>query len=292
MTRSIFLKMLIASILMITCFSIMSFAFANAPIEYNLVPTQKLNSVIDTSVQKELLFHLNDDSSSVYFNGYKLTPLDNTIKVDVSSLTGYRELSFYDDNSNSVSFKYYFSDIDGKLADYVLVQGKQLNTFVTTFNDIKIIYSDTDKNNLKKLENHISKIPKEVLANVIEIKMIPYSNTANIAGTTKDRVITLYNFGKYSNNTQMNIIFHEIAHTWASKLMDNKVIDYSYTNYQEVVAKDNNFISSYAKSFADDHSGKLSEDFADSVAFYFINTKSFKKSYANRAMYIEELLKN
>jgi hypothetical protein len=120
--------------------------------------------------------------------------------------------------------------------------------------------------------------------------MIPYSNTSNIAGTTKNRTITLYNFGKYAKTTQMNIIYHEIAHTWASNLMDNKMIDYSYTNYQNIVNQDKNFISSYAKKFAENHDGKLSEDFADSVAFFFINQKSFAKTYPNRAVYINELL--
>ena len=291
MTKKFFLKSMLLSLMIMACFFAMSFAFANTPIEYNLVPLQKSNSVIDTSVQKELLFRLNDDTSPVYFNGFKLIPVDKIVKVDISNISGYKSLSFYDDNNNSVSFNYYFSSVDGKLEDYVLVQGKELNVYVTTFKNIKIIYSDKDKNKVKNLENYILKLPENVLVNLNEIKMIPYSNTANIAGTTKNGVITLYNFGKYSNTTQMNIIFHEIAHTWANNLMDKKILDYSYTDYQEVVAKDNNFISTYAKNFADDHSGKLSEDFADSVAFYFINEKSFMKSYKNRAMYIEELLK-
>ena len=291
MTKKFFLKSMLLSLMIMACFLAMSFAFANTPIEYNLVPLQKSNSVIDTSVQKELLFRLNDDTSPVYYNGYQLIPNDRKVKVDLSNLSGYQSLSFYDDNNNSVSFNYYLSSVDGKLEDYVLVQGKDLNVYVTTFKNIKIIYSDKDKNNVKKLEDYILKLPENVLENLNEIKMIPYSNTANIAGTTKNSTITLYNFSKYNSTTQMNIIFHEIAHTWANKLMDKKIIDYSYTDYQEVVAKDNSFISSYAKNFANDHSGKLSEDFADSVAFYFINQKSFRKAYENRALYIEELLK-
>jgi hypothetical protein len=129
-----------------------------------------------------------------------------------------------------------------------------------------------------------------MISNVKEIKMVPYSNTSNIAGTSKNNSIILYNFGKYSETTRKNIIYHEIAHIWANSLMDSKVIDYDYSDYKEVVSKDKNFVSTYAKNFAHSNNGRVSEDFADSVAFFLINEKTFSKKYANRAAYIKGLL--
>ena len=95
--------------------------------------------------------------------------------------------------------------------------------------------------------------------------MIPYGNKQNIAGTTKDGVTTLFKYSQYTIAEKKNILYHEIAHTWADKLMDKKIIDYSYTNYQEIVKKDNNYVSSYAEKFA--------------------------KKYPNRTQYFKELLR-
>lgn len=73
--------------------------------------------------------------------------------------------------------------------------------------------------------------------------------------------------------------------------MDKKYIDYSYTDYQEIVKKDNNYVSSYAENFASQHSNRISEDFADGVAFYLIDERKFTKKYPNRAKYFKELLR-
>ncbi len=285
-------KCIIVLFVVIVCLmlSSMSFAFAKTPIEYNIIASTKDNSIIDTKAQKKLYFSIIDDSEEVYYNNKKINIKDHEFYVDVSKLSGKQEIIFSDVNDNKVSFKYLFSDKKGKLQDYELVTGKNLNVFITTVKNIKIIYTDKEKSSVSKIKSYLNKAPKNMLVNLKEIKMIPYSNSSNIAGTTKDETITLYNFSKYTANTQKNIIYHEIAHTWAKYLMDKKVIDYSYTKYNEYVNKDNNFVSGYAKDFADGHNGRLSEDFADSLAFYIINQKSFKKQYPNRTEYLKALL--
>jgi hypothetical protein len=270
--------------------SIMSFAFAHTPIEYNINPETKENSVIDTKAQKKLSFTVIDTSSPIFYNEKKVNIKNNSFSVDVSKLSGKTEVTFTDEFQNSVSFNYNFSAKGGRLLDYELVEGRDLNTYITTVKGIKIIYTDREKSALSKLKSYMNKVPKNMLINLKEIKMIPYSNTVNIAGTTKDSTITLYNFSKYSKATQKNIIYHEVTHTWANKLIDKKIIDYSYSDYNEVVNTDGNFVSGYAKDFASGHNGKLSEDFADSVAFYIINKSSFIKQYPNRAVYIKGLL--
>ena len=281
----------IIAFIMCIFLSLSSFAIAKTPIENNIDSKIKEYSAIDTQVQKKLYFSVIDDSEKIFFNQKKVNIKNNSFSIDISKLSGKQEIVFSDIDGNTISFNYYFSSKNGKLEDYELVLGKKLDVYITTLNNIKIIYTDREKAAINTLKAYIKKAPKNTLVNLKEIKMIPYSNNANIAGTTKDSVIILYNFSKYNTNTQKNIIYHEIAHTWAKSLMDNDVIDYSYTNYNEYVLKDNSYVSGYAKDFADGHDGRLSEDFADSIAFYIINQKSFKKQYPNRAEYIKELLK-
>ena len=53
---------------------------------------------------------------------------------------------------------------------------------------------------------------------------------------------------------------------------------------------DNNYVSNYSKSYIEEKE-KYNEDFAESISFYFINKRSFKKEYPHRNEYIEKLLK-
>ena len=137
---------------------------------------------------------------------------------------------------------------------------------------------------------YLKKLPDKLLENLNTITMIPYENSSNIAGVTKENSITLYKFSQYSSTTQKNIIYHEIAHTWASYLMQKKIIDYSYTDYSAFAKADNNFVSNYAKEHIAQKES-YSEDFAESVSFYFISQNSFKKKYPQRFIYINSLLK-
>lgn len=177
-----------------------------------------------------------------------------------------------------------------RLSNYTLVEGKPLEVFKTTYKKINIIYSDKEKNQIKSLKEYIDKLPNCVKENVKEIVLIPYSNNLSIAGSTKDGKITLYNFKKYQDKTKANIIYHEATHTWAKSLEDNNNFKDFYSKYKKYVERDNNYVSDYSKKFANSNTGKLSEDFADAVAFYLIDNESFKEKYPNRTIFINGLL--
>lgn len=265
-------------------------ASSSIPFEYNILPTEKNHSIIDTKAQKKLEFNLYESLDEIYYNDKLVKVKNNSFSIDVSKLTGETNIIFKDSDNNTVSFSYYFSDKKGKVEDYKLVEDKNLTTYVTTYKSTKIIYSDKEKSASKKVVSYLKKLPTKLLENIDSITLIPYDNSSNIAGSAKDNQITLYKFSKYSTSTQKNILYHEIAHIWANKLMEIKIIDYSYTDYTAVVKNDNNFVSNYSKSYIDEKE-KYNEDFAESVSFYFINKRSFKKEYPYRFEYIEKLLK-
>lgn len=267
-------------------------ASSDVPFEYNILPVEARNTIIDTNAQKYIKFNVfSDTNEAIYYNNLPIQIADDkSFEIEISKLIGKNTISFSNQANETVSFTYYFSDSKGFVPNYELVKDKKLSTYVSTFNNVKIIYSDKEKNAFKKLVSYLKILPKELLENVVAITMIPFENTSNIAGVTKDNEITLYKFSKYSTSTQKNIIYHEIAHTWARNLMNQKVIDHSYSDYSEVVAKDKNYVSNYSKSYIKDK-GAYNEDFADSVAFFFINNKSFKKKYPYRFEYINSLAK-
>lgn len=264
-------------------------ASSDVPFEYNILPTITKNSIIDTKAQKKLKFKLYENTEAIYYQE-KIIKVndDNTFDIQINKLSGKQDIIFRNDDNETVSFTYYFSDKKGNVNDYELVEGQKLSTIVTTYKDIQIIYSSKEKAGAKKLISYLKKLPNQVLKNVEKITMIPFENESNIAGVTLDNSITLYKFSKYSTATQKNIIYHEITHTWATKLMQYKIIDYSYSDYQKVVQEDNNFVSTYSKSYIE---GKESynEDFAECVSFFFINKHNFKKKYPNRYEYINTL---
>ena len=71
--------------------------------------------------------------------------------------------------------------------------------------------------------------------------------------------------------------------------MQNKVIDYSYSDYKLAVNKDTRFPSKYAKENVE--AGNYNEDFAESISFYLINEKTFSNKYPARTEYIKEIIK-
>lgn len=286
-----FLKIYILTLILTCLFSAQAIlASSNIPFEYNILATESNHTIIDTKVQKKLEFKLYEEMDEIYYNDKLVKIQDNKFSINVSKLTGKNTITFTDKNDNTVSFTYYFSDKKGKVDDYELVSEKNLTTYVTTYKRIKILYSDKEKSTSKKLVSYLKKLPSELLENINSITLIPYDNTSNVAGSAKENQITLYKFSKYSTSTQKNILYHEIAHIWANKLMEKKIIDYSYTNYSGVVNNDNNFVSNYSKSYIEEKE-KYNEDFAESVSFYFINKRTFKKEYPYRFKYIENLLK-
>lgn len=265
-------------------------ASSSIPFSYNILPQTPNLSIIDTKVQNQLEFKLYEPINTLYYNGKPVNISNNTFQIDISNLSGKATLVFENEEKQSTSFAYYFSDKDGKVADFELVEGENLTTYVTTFKNIKIIYSNQEKATIKRITSYLEKLPDTLLGNVNSITLIPYENTSNIAGVTKGSFITLYKFSQYSTTTQKNILYHEIAHTWANYLMQKKIIDYTYTDYSTFAKADKNFVTSYSEKYTKENN-RYSEDFAESVAFFFMNNRSFQKKYPYRFEYIESLLK-
>jgi len=262
-----------------------NFAYAKNMVYNPIVSDYKTNSIIDTHSTKYIHFKYKDSRKLAYCNQkvYKLH--GNRYAIPIESLSGTQNIIIKDSREKEIKYTYFFSDSKGKINDYELVLGKNLNVYVTTYKRIQIVYTDTQKESLETLKRLLNTLPPKLLTNLKQILMIPYSNTASIAGSTYESRITLYNFAKYDEFTQKNIIFHEVAHTFANKFVKD------YNDYKTYVDKDNNYVSTYSKEFIDSNDGKLSEDFADAVAFYFIDKSKFKEKYPNRTKYIEYLIK-
>ena len=249
--------------------------------------------IVDTNFQKKIKFYILDkNKKDIFYEGKLVDIRDQEFEIDISKLQGFKTIIFKDLTGDTLEFTYWFTDKQGRLRDYPLVDGQPpMLTYVKTLKNSLILYSSKEKTAFTQLSKYFNKLPDNFTINLKMIKMIPYGNKQNIAGTTKDGVTTLFKYSQYTIAEKKNILYHEIAHTWADKLMDKKIIDYSYTDYQEIVKKDNNYVSSYAEKFASQHGSRVSEDFADGVAFYFIDEKKFAKKYPNRTQYFKELLR-
>ena len=165
--------------------------------------------------------------------------------------------------------------------------GLFLYTNEKTKNQLEIQYQ-----NEKELINIIGllkEIPPEIVDCVDKIVLYDDEMEENVAGISKDRTIKLYDFSSYCVSMQKHIIYHEFAHVLGNKLMQYKIIDYHYTEYQEYVKLDNNYVTKYSKEYIIEKDN-YSEDFADSIAQYLINKEKFILKYPNRAKYILQLL--
>ena len=47
---------------------------------------------------------------------------------------------------------------------------------------------------------------------------------------------------KHLKPVKKYILYHEVAHTFGRYLMDKKILDYHYTDYQEYVKLDKNYV--------------------------------------------------
>ena len=112
--------------------------------------------------------------------------------------------------------------------------------------------------------NLIKEMPEKTKTNLKEITLLPKDHVSKAAGITDNNKITFYNLSNYTNSQIKNIVFHEVAHTWAHDLRSKKVIDYSYTDFSKAIKTDNNYVTNYSKT-------SPSEDFAESIAFYLID---------------------
>ena len=154
--------------------------------------------------------------------------------------------------------------------------------------DIEYVYQIKNSEEKEFIVKLLKEIPDK-MKNGIDQIILHLNNNGDIAGITNDGDIELFNFSKYSKVTQKYILYHELAHTWGQYLMNNKVLDYHYTQYQEYVKLDNNYVTKYSKNYIIEKNN-YSEDFADSVAQYLINKEKFILKYPNRAKYILQLL--
>lgn len=269
-----------------------SYANNNIALNYNLTSNIQNGYVVDSNYTDELDFSLFEAEESIYCNGQPLTIEDNKFSISIEGLSGKQDFVFINPSGETTTYTYYISDDNGYLENYKFEELKKSNTktYIKTIKGVTVIYTSKDAKSIKTLEEIISSLPDKLLVNLKEIRLIPAKHSSKAAGITKYNKITLYNLSSYSKSTIKNIVIHEIAHTWAYDLIKDKAIDYSYTDYKKVVDSEKKFPSTYAKENV--KNGNYSEDFAESVSFYLINTKSFEKKYPARADYIKELLEN
>ena len=284
----------IKKVLVVSCIFLLhatiSFAGENVPFFYNVLPVEENNSIIDTNYQTTISFNLFENENIVYYNNEIVNVTNNSFEIDISNLSGKQTITFTNDKDEYATFTYYFSDKKGLVNDYALNNVKNAKTYVKTIDDIKVVYTNKDSKAMKTIEKTINNIPSEIKSNTEEIILLPYkADQKNVAGVTKYEKIYLYKVSSYSSTKINQIVTHEIAHTWAQKLMQEKVLDFSYTTYQEVVNADKKSVSAYSKKYIE--KGDYSEDFADGIALYLANQKSFSKKFPNRTEYFENLIK-
>lgn len=262
------------------------------PLVYNIMPSIQNESAIDSETTSKIEFSLYDEETMLWVNGAPVEIVDNKFYIDVSNIKGKVTFEFTNDVEESAKFTYFISDGDGYLDEFKLdeVSDKDYKTYIDTVRNIEIIYTEKDKKSLKNIQKTLESVPEEITLNVNEIKLVPAKHASGASGITRDDKVVIYNASKFSTKTLKNIILHEVAHTWSNKLIEDKKIDYSFTEYAKLLEGIKKFPSNYAKQNV--LKGNYSEDFAESVAFYYINTKSFAKKFPIRTQYIEKLVQN
>ena len=284
--------LLYTTLTLISAIIVSSIVFAgnNVPLLYNVIPDTLNGYVIDSAVQNQISFTLFENEEALYYSGDALNVVDNHFSIDTSNLVGKHDFTITNSLNETATFTYYFSDENGYVAGYSMDDLDEMNlkTYVKTIKGVKVIYTEKETDVLKDIEEIILSLPDKMLANTHEIKLVPFEHSSNAAGITRYDKITFYNVSKYTKATLKNIVIHEIAHTWAYELMKDKAIDYSYTDYKEVVKMDKRYPSNYARRNVE--AGDYSEDFAESISFYFINKDSFTRKYNSRAQYIGNLV--
>lgn len=284
----------IKKVLVVSCIFLLhatiSFAGETVPFFYNVLPVEENNSIIDTNHQTTISFNLYENETSVYYNNELVSVTSKHFEIDISNLVGKQAITFQNDKNEFATFTYYFSDKNGLVTDYQQDKVTNAKTYVKTINNIKVIYTNKESKAMATIEKVINTIPVEVKSNVEEIILLPYTTSQkNVAGVTKYEKIYLYKVSSYSTSKIQKIITHEIAHTWVQKLMQEKLLDFSYTNYQKAVHADKKYVSTYSQKYISN--GDYSEDFADSVALYLANQQSFSKKFPNRSEYFQHLIK-
>jgi len=276
------MKLVFAFLISIFLYTGISLADDRIDLMHNIIPddNSKNNSVIDSQTQKKLNFKLYTVQGPIYFNNTEIDIVNSRFEIDISNLVGKQEIKFTNNENEVASFTYYISDSTGLIKEY-MIENEQ--AYVKTLDSIKILYTIKDSKKMNYITNVIKKMPEKTKINLKEITLLPTNHPSKAAGITDYNKVRIYNISSYTNSEIQRIITHEIAHTWAHELRKNKIIDYSYTNFGKAVNADNNFVTDYSKN-------SLSEDFADSVAFYLADNSSFSKKFPARSNYISALL--
>lgn len=276
------MKKLFTILVSLFLYTSISLADDRIALMYNIIPDDdsKKNSVIDSRVQKKLSFKLYKEQGTIYFNNEKINVINGRFEISLAGLNGKQEFVFSNNENEEAIFTYYISDENGFVKDYMLENEK---TYVKTIENAKVIYTSKDAKKINYVEKIIKEMPENTKTNLKEIKLLPIEHSSKAAGITDYNKVTLYNLSDYTDKEIQRIVTHEIAHTWAHELRKDKVIDYSYTDFDKAVKADGNFVTNYS-------AGSLSEDFADSVAYYLADVDSFSKTFPARANYISSLM--
>lgn len=282
------IKKILVVIVYLLSLNAISFAGETVPFFYNLMPKYDSNSIIDYNADI-ISFELWEDETAIYVNGKEIEVFDNYFELDVTNLYGEQEFIISNYTGEEVFIKYFISNENGLVENFKASEFKNYNVYVTTVDGVKVIYSEKDYKSVEKVIKCLENMPISTKSNLKEIKLLPNKIKGNVAGITNYNKITLYGISKYDNKTIENIIYHEVAHTWAYELIREKILDFSYTDYRKIVELDNNFVSNYSKK-AIKNNDDYGEDFAESIAFFLIDEEEFTEEHPARAEFILSIL--
>ena len=285
--KTLIKKIIPTTILTLTIGTI-SFAGDTVPFFYNVLPEFDSNSIID-SKNDVISFDLWEDEEKVFVNGEEVQILDNHFVIDTHGLSGKQEFVITNDKNEEVIYTYYISDEDGFVEDYEDEEIGNKDVYVTTYESVKFIYTEKDARSVEKVFDLLDNMPTQMKENLKEIKMVPSKTRGNVAGVTKYDSITFYGLSSYRNETFENIVYHEVAHTWAYELIRNKVLDFNYSEYSDLAREDDNYVSTYSRK-AIIKNDDYSEDFVESVAFYMIDSEDFEMNHPARAEFISSII--
>lgn len=285
--KTLIKKIIPTTILTLTIGTI-SLAGDTVPFFYNVLPEFDSNSIID-SKNDVISFDLWEDEEKVFVNGEEVQVLDNHFEIDTYGLSGKQEFVITNDKNENVIYTYYISDEDGFVADYEDEEIGNKDVYVTTYESVKFIYTEKDARSVEKVFDLLDNMPTQMKENLKEIKMVPSKTRGNVAGVTKYDSITFYGLSSYRSETFENIVYHEVAHTWAYELIRTKVLDFNYSEYSDLAREDDNYVSNYSRK-AIVRNDDYSEDFAESVAFYMIDSEDFEINHPARAEFISSII--
>lgn len=285
--KTLIKKIIPTTILTLTIGTI-SLAGDTVPFFYNVLPEFDSNSIID-SKNDVISFDLWEDEEKVFVNGEEVQVLDNHFVIDTYGLSGKQEFVITNDKNEEVIYTYYISDEDGFVEDYEDEEIGNKDVYVTTYESVKFIYTEKDARSVEKVFDLLDNMPTQMKENLKEIKMVPSKTRGNVAGVTKYDSITFYGLSSYRSETFENIVYHEVAHTWAYELIRTKVLDFNYSEYSDLAREDDNYVSNYSRK-AIVRNDDYSEDFAESVAFYMIDSEDFEINHPARAEFISSII--